>query len=125
MRIVYFTSKTGNTKRFADKLEIPSIRLASGVIINEPYVLFVPTYADTLGKHSVATPIIKFLNDENNRSKLIGVVGFGNRNFGKMFALGSEVVARKCNVPLLDKVELFGTPEDVERVKERINDIRN
>ena len=125
MQVVYFTSKTGNTKRFADKLDFDSTMITKELIMPEPYVLFMPTYADRTGKHSVAPQIIKFLNEEINRNLLQAVVGFGNRNFGNMFALGSEVVSRKCGVPLLHKVELFGTIQDTLIVKERINDLRN
>lgn len=120
MQIVYFTSKTGNTERFAKKLEHKAIKISKGLIIPEPFILFVPTYASNDGKGSVATPIIKFLNDIANRTNLLAVVGFGNRNFGKNFAIGSEVVSLKCKVPVLHKVELFGTQDDVEIVQNRI-----
>lgn len=109
MQVVYFTSKTGNTARFANKLHIKSTQIVKGLIVNEPFVLFVPTYASNNGKGSVATPIINFLNELTNRENLHAIVGFGNRNFGKNFAIGSEVVSLKCKVPILHKVELFGT----------------
>ena len=120
MQIVYFTSKTGNTARFVNKLHRSSIRIASGLIVNEPFVLFVPTYAAGSGKGSVPTPIITFLNELTNRANLHAIVGFGNRNFGKNFAIGSEVVSAKCKVPILHKVELFGNPDDVETVQYRM-----
>lgn len=120
MHIVYFTSKTGNTAKFVDKLKLASTMITKGLIINEPFVLFVPTYASRDGKGSVAKPIINFLNEIKNRSNLTSVVGFGNRSFGENFAIGSEVVSLKCSVPLIHKVELFGTMDDIEIVKERI-----
>lgn len=120
MRIVYFTSKTGNTARFVEKLQRASVKIVKGLIVNDPFVLFVPTYSDRIGKGSVPTPIITFLNELTNRSNLKAIVGFGNRSFGENFAIGSEVVSLKCNVPILHKVELFGTPDDVEKVQYRI-----
>lgn len=122
MQIVYFTSKTGNTARFVNKLQRASVKIVKGLIVNEPFILFVPTYAAMDGKGSVPTPTIKFLNEFTNRSNLRGIVGFGNRNFGKNFAIGSEVISLKCKVPILHKVELFGTPEDVEIVQCRIKE---
>lgn len=122
MKIVYFTSKTGNTARFVNKLERASIRIVKDLIVDEPFILFVPTYAAMDGKGSVPTPMIKFLNELTNRSNLQAIVGFGNRNFGKNFAIGSEVISLKCKVPILHKVELFGTPEDVEKVQYRIKE---
>lgn len=120
MRIVYFTSKTGNTARFVDKLKLASTIITKGLIVNEPFVLFIPTYASREGKGSVAKPIINFLNEIDNRSNLTAIVGFGNRSFGENFAIGSEVVSLKCSVPILHKVELFGTQNDIDIVRDRI-----
>lgn len=122
MQIVYFTSKTGNTARFVDKLKRASHRIVKELIVEEPYILFVPTYAANDGKGSVPTPIITFLNELTNRSNLRAIVGFGNRNFGKNFAIGSDIVSLKCKVPILHKVELFGTLDDVEIVQHRIKE---
>ena len=96
--------------------------MVKGLIVDEPFILFVPTYAAMDGKGSVPTPMIKFLNELTNRSNLQAIVGFGNRSFGKNFAIGSEVISLKCKVPILHKVELFGTPEDVEKVQYRIKE---
>ncbi|QIG66023.1 ribonucleotide reductase stimulatory protein [Ochrobactrum phage vB_OspM_OC] len=120
MLICYFSSKTGNTLRFANKLDIPLKRIELGATVDEPFVLFSPTYADGCGNHPVPPQIIKFLNNVDNRSKMLGVVGFGNRSFGRMFAIGSTVIANKCNVPILGKVELFGNDDDVLYVREKI-----
>jgi protein involved in ribonucleotide reduction len=122
MKIVYFTSKTGNTARFVNKLGMESINISKDLIVKEPFILFIPTYASTDGKRSVPTPIKQFLNESVNRSNLRAIVGFGNRNFGRNFAIGAEVVSLKCKVPILHKVELFGTPEDIEIVKNRIKE---
>lgn len=121
MEIVYFTSKTGNTARFVNKLHMKASEVSKGLIINRPFVLFVPTYAAIDGKGSVPTPIIKFLNELVNRSNLQAIVGFGNRSFGKNFAIGAEVVSLKCKVPIIHKVELFGTQEDVDIVPYRVS----
>lgn len=125
MHIVYFTSNSGNTRRFVEKLDHPATQIKNGLIIDEPFILFMPTYADTSGANSVCTPIKNFLNIEINRRKMVGVVGFGNKNFGQMFAIGSNVVSIKCGVPLLHKVELFGTQDDVRVIEDRIRKYDN
>lgn len=50
MLVVYFSSATENTRRFVDKLGLPSARIPlykndEPLIVNEPYVLVCPTYA--------------------------------------------------------------------------------
>ncbi len=116
--IVYYSSATGNTKRFVEKFDFPNISIKEGLICDQPFILFTPTFADTHGNHTVPKPVIRFLNEERNRNLMLGVVGFGNRNFGRNFAIASEVISSKCQVPLLYKVELFGNNDDILKMKE-------
>jgi protein involved in ribonucleotide reduction len=121
--VVYYSSPSGNTHRFMEALDIRSMRIptsmkADPLIIDEPYVLICPTYADDDGSKAVPKQVIRFLNDLSNRENIQGVIGTGNRNFGELFAHASNVIARKCNVPLLYKLELSGTRIDVENVKQ-------
>lgn len=123
--IVYFSSKSGNTKRFVESLGVRSIVIPISAqedcpIIQEPYVLICPTYADNDGSNAVPKPVIRFLNNPQNRGLMQGVIGAGNRNFGDFFAHSGRVIANKCNVPLLYKLELSGTIDDIERVKKGI-----
>lgn len=120
MNIVYFSSKTGNTKRFAERFNLPKLRIERGLLVNEDYILFCPTYATTDGLHAVPAPVIRFLNVDENRQYLKGVVGFGNRNFGKYFAVASDIIGNKCQIPVLGKVELFGTSHEYNYIKEQI-----
>jgi protein involved in ribonucleotide reduction len=62
----------------------------------------------------------KFLNFKANRELLRGVVGMGNTNFGDHYCRAAEIIAAKIGVPLLYRVEIMGTPDDVEQVKERL-----
>ncbi len=119
MLLVYFSSKSENTHRFVEKVGLPSKRIPfSGMLdVDEPYVLVVPSYGGGEEKGSVPLPVIKFLNNEKNRSFIKGVIGAGNTNFGEMYCYGSKVVAQKCGVPLLYRFELMGTIKDVEAVK--------
>lgn len=121
--IVYFSSTSGNTERFIDSLGSRSIRIPLTMkvdipIINEPYVLITPTYANDDGSNAVPKQVIRFLNEGQNRKTLKGVIGSGNRNFGENFGLAARVIAKKCNVPLLYRFELSGTTDDIINVKQ-------
>lgn len=122
--LVYFSNVTENTKKFMDKLSFDSCRIPihpkkDGLpLATEPYVLVIPTYGNGEASTAVPPQVKKFLNVEQNRNLLRGVIASGNMNFGKKYGRGGEVVARKCNVPLLFKFELLGTPEDVRKVEE-------
>lgn len=125
--LVYFSSVSGNTARFIEKLGMRAQRIPLHVgdtplVVDEPFVLVTPTYGGGQGrgaeKGAVPKQVIRFLNDEDNRALLRGVISAGNTNFGEHFGLAGDIISRKCSVPHLYKLELFGTPEDVTRVSE-------
>ena len=66
--------------------------------------------------------MIKFLNNEHNRSLIRGVIAAGNSNFGPDFCLAGEVISRKCRVPHLYRFELMGDENDVVYVREQLVD---
>ena len=128
--IVYFSSTSGNTERFVDSLGIRSVRIplsmkVDTLVINEPYVLISPTYANYDGSNAVPKQVIRFLNEEQNRKTLKGVIGSGNRNFGENFGLAGQIIAKKCNVPLLYRFELSGTQDDIRNVKQGMEKLWN
>jgi protein involved in ribonucleotide reduction len=45
----------------------------------------------------------------------------GNTNFGDHYCRAAEMISAKTGVPLLYRVEIMGTPDDVEQVKERLD----
>jgi protein involved in ribonucleotide reduction len=47
-------------------------------------------------------------------------VGFGNTNFGEHFCKAADLISAKTGVPVIARVEVFGTNEDVIKVKERL-----
>lgn len=123
--LVYFSSVSGNTARFIEKLGMPALRIPllpsePEVDVDEPFVLVTPTYGGGQGrgheKGAVPKQVIRFLNDEKNRSLLRGVISAGNTNFGDAYCAAGDIISRKCTVPHLYRLELFGTPEDVTRV---------
>lgn len=121
--LVYFSSASGNTHRFVEKLERPAHRIPlyayeEPLLATEPYVLLVPTYGGGPETRAVPKQVIRFLNDERNRKLLRGVMAAGNTNFGEAYAIAGEIIARKCQVPFLYRFEVFGTPDDVTAVHE-------
>ena len=45
------------------------------------------------------------------------MIASGNTNFHEGYCLAGYIISRKCQVPLMYKFELMGTPDDVERVR--------
>ncbi len=121
--LVYFSNYSGNTKRFVDKLGVQSIRIpinGDKLVVSNEYVLFVPTYGGGSDNASIPKQVKKFLNIQENRDLLRGVVGFGNTNFGEHFCKAAEQIASKTGVPLIARVEIFGTEDDVKMIQERL-----
>ncbi|WP_119698589.1 class Ib ribonucleoside-diphosphate reductase assembly flavoprotein NrdI [Microbacterium halotolerans] len=121
--LVYFSSISGNTARFIDKLgmraeRIPLYRSEEPLQVDEPYVLVTPTYGGGDGNGAVPKQVIRFLNDERNRRGIRGVISAGNTNFGEGFCIAGDIISRKCDVPHLYRLELFGTADDVARVSD-------
>jgi protein involved in ribonucleotide reduction len=126
-RLIYFSSTSENTKRFVAKLGIDAARIPlhareSPLVASEPYVLVLPTYGGTGGEGSVPKQVIRFLNDPRNRQQLRGVIGAGNTNFGDNYCMAGDIIAAKCQVPHLYRFELMGTPEDVSRVQQGLEE---
>ena len=121
--LVYFSSVSDNTHRFVQKLGLRANRIPLHIkdeplVATEPYVLVVPTYGGGPDTKAVPKQVIRFLNDERNRTFIRGVIAGGNTNFGEAYGLAGDIIAKKLNVPVLYKFELFGTPDDVRIVQE-------
>lgn len=125
--LVYFSSVSGNTHRFVEKLGLPAHRIPlhpkdGPLVMDEEYVLMVPTYGGGNGRGAVPKQVIKFLNDERNRSLIRGVISGGNTNFGEAYCLAGDIISAKCHVPHMYKFELLGTPRDVQRVHDGLEE---
>lgn len=124
--VVYFSNYSGNTKRFVEKLDIDAIRIpinwdpAHPVYIDKKYVLMVPTYGGGSENSAIPRQVRMFLNIPQNRTLLRGIVGFGNTNFGEHYCKAADMISEKTGAPIIAKVEIFGTPDDVNKVKERL-----
>ncbi|CAM3977622.1 class Ib ribonucleoside-diphosphate reductase assembly flavoprotein NrdI [Helcobacillus massiliensis] len=124
--LVYFSSVSGNTKRFVDKLDysedsvhrIPLRRTEDPLVMEDEFVLVVPTYGGGTVKGAVPKQVITFLNDKRNRTLIRGVITGGNTNFGEAYCKAGDIISAKCQVPHMYRFELFGTPQDVDQVKQ-------
>lgn len=127
--LVYFSSVSGNTARFVERLGMGGTRIPVSPsdpmpVADKPFVLICPTFADGQGRGAVPKQVIKFLNIAENRDLLRGVIAAGNRNFGTTFALAGDVIAQKTNAPVLYRFELAGTETDIIRIKAGLAEFR-
>jgi protein involved in ribonucleotide reduction len=122
MMIVFYSTKSGNTRRFVERLGLPFLAIEENTVVkvDQPFILITPTYS---GK--VPEPVVSFLNESENRQNLLGVVNSGNMNFGADYGAAGRKIASKCNVPLLHVFELTGHLEDIEIVKRKVSKIWN
>ena len=110
-----------NDGSFTDyRIPIDSRDNSSNPVPTTPYVLFVPTYGGGSERSAIPRQVRRFLNVPENRDLLRGVVGLGNTNFGEHFCKAAELISQKTGVPIIARVEIFGTPDDVTKVKERM-----
>lgn len=119
--LVYFSSVSGNTHRFVKKLgieahRIPLYRKDEPLVMEEEFVLMVPTYGGGNEGGAVPKQVIHFLNDKRNRDLIRGVISAGNTNFGEAYCIAGDIISRKCKVPHMYKFELLGTSRDVQTV---------
>ncbi|WP_307741914.1 class Ib ribonucleoside-diphosphate reductase assembly flavoprotein NrdI [uncultured Mobiluncus sp.] len=125
--LVYFSSATENTKRFVERVGVPALRIplhpgSEPLLVDEEYVLMVPSYGGGDTSKAVPKQVIKFLNVEHNRNLCRGVISSGNINFGEAYCIAGKVLSRKLKVPFLYKFELLGTPEDVTAVRKGLEE---
>ncbi|PJX13406.1 class Ib ribonucleoside-diphosphate reductase assembly flavoprotein NrdI [Halomonas sp. 141] len=125
--LVYFSTKSGNTHRFIERLGLSAQRLPLNreeptPRVTQPYILVTPTYGGGHAQGAVPGQVIRFLNDEYNRHLIRGVIASGNTNFGEAYGLAGRIIAQKCRVPLLYRFELFGTDDDVAKVRKGVEE---
>lgn len=124
--IVYFSNYSGNTKRFVEKLNVNAQRIPidwnnhTAITTSSSFVLCVPTYGGGSDRTAIPRQVRHFLNIKENRDNLRGVIGMGNTNFGNHFCKAANLISAKTGVPVIAKIEIFGTEEDVSKVKERL-----
>lgn len=115
--LVVYDSKTGNVKRFINKLNMRAVQIDEQQEVDEPFVLV--TY--TTGFGQVPEKVNSFL--DSNHKMLRGVSASGNRNWGSGFAKSADTISQKYDVPVILKFELSGTSQDTQHFVERVQAI--
>lgn len=137
LHIVYFSNLTDNTHRFCLKLQkyvaengetlnitrIPVKKTDPPVHTDEQYILICPSYGTEKTGH-VPPQVKRFLNEESNRTKCVGVIGTGNINFGPEYAIAGNRLAEKLQVPLLHRFELSGFIADIETIYNQLLNLK-
>ncbi|MFD0713886.1 class Ib ribonucleoside-diphosphate reductase assembly flavoprotein NrdI [Paenibacillus sp. GCM10027626] len=112
--LIAYDSRTGNVRRFINKLQLPAVQIDASMTIDEPFVLV--TY--TTGFGQVPEKILSFL--KNNHTRMRGVSASGNRNWGERYAKSADHISEMYGVPIIGKFELAGTGRDVEQFMEGV-----
>ncbi len=113
MKYVY-ASRTGNVESIVTNLGLDALRIEDGTeSIDDDFVLF--TYTDGAG--DVPPEVSDFLS--SNGSHIKGVVASGDADtFGEdLFCLSADKISEEYGCPILAKVQLDGTEEDMETIK--------
>ena len=121
--LVYFSRRSVYTGRLVEKMGGELVRLPVDASdkppqVDAPFVLVTPTYGGGGDKGAVPKPVIRFLNNPQNRSLIRGVIAAGNTNFGTAYGLAGKIIADKCAIPVLYRFELLGTDDDVANVRQ-------
>jgi protein involved in ribonucleotide reduction len=113
--LIIYASRTGNVKRFIDKLDMNTKAIGDIDVVDEPFVLL--TYTDRFGE--VPKAVSDFL--DKHHEYLVGVSASGNRNWGAdLFARSADKVSQKYGVPIISKFEMSGGKGDVKNFIEGV-----
>lgn len=120
--LVYYSSETENTHALVTKTGLPARRIPISpkdgpLLVDEPFVLVVPTYAAFDGRGANAKQVLRFMDAEDHASLIRGVIGGGNTNFGETYCLAARKISEKYGVPLLYRFELRGTSSDASNIR--------
>lgn len=110
--MIIYASRTGNVRYIVQKLGLPAKDIVEVDQCDAPYLLF--TYTDGLG--SVPPIVDQFMTMYHDQCK--GIIVSGNRNFGHaFFGRAGDALAIKYGIPLIEKLELRGTPSNYEAIR--------
>ena len=118
---VVFLSLTGQTRRFVQKLELPTVEITLQNVfltMDESYIIISPTYDMEVFEY-----FQDFIETGNNQALLKGVAGSENRNFNTSFCQTAKIISATYDVPLLHYFEFHGTQKDVIIIKEKVSEL--
>ncbi|WP_019137821.1 class Ib ribonucleoside-diphosphate reductase assembly flavoprotein NrdI [Cellulomonas massiliensis] len=120
--VYYYSSASGLVRAFAERLGRPAFNLAEREHrrseVDGPWVLLTPSYkTGNEANDTIPEAVRRFLRSAANRRRLVGVMGSGNRNFGRYYQHAAREIAARSGRPVLFEFELSGTPWDVQECR--------
>lgn len=118
--VVVYDSLTGQTKRFAQKLNEKIININDDVEINKViYSNLILLCTRTFNFGEIPKSTKNFLDKYSN--KVMGVCVSGNKNWGTNYGRAGDLIEEIYHIPLILKFEASGLNEDVDYVIKWIN----
>ncbi len=109
--LVLYASKTGNIEKFLKKTGInPILKINDG---NEPLKEDCILLTYTTGIGEIPEEISMFV--KNHHSKIKGVIGSGNKNWGLAFCNSAKIINKQYNIPILMTFEMSGNTHDIRK----------
>lgn len=126
--IYFYSSTSGMVRQFAQALGRPVFDLTEREVRQSvpegPWVLLTPSYkTGNADNDTIPEPVKRFLQDPATRRRMVGVMGSGNRNFGRHYQAAARDIAKRSKRPVLFEFELQGTQWDVEEAKELLREL--
>ena len=126
--VYYYSSSSGLVRSFAERLDRPvrdlSVREVRLSEVDGPWVLLTPSYkTGNDANDTIPEAVRRFLRSAHNRRLLVGVMGSGNRNFGRYYQKAAREIAERSGRPVIFEFELAGTPWDVEECRRILEDL--
>ncbi len=126
--VYYYSSASGLVRSFAERLGRPVFNLADREHrqseVDGPWVLLTPSYkTGNDSNDTIPEGVRRFLRSDHNRRLMVGVMGSGNRNFGRHYQMAARLIAERSHRPILFEFELAGTPWDVEECRRILEEL--
>lgn len=126
--IYYYSSASGLVRLFAERLGRPVYNLAEREHrlseADGPWVLLTPSYkTGNANNDTIPEAVKRFLRKPSNRRLLVGVMGSGNRNFGRFYQKAAREIAEVSGRPILFEFELSGNPWDLTECQRIMADL--
>jgi protein involved in ribonucleotide reduction len=110
--VIYFDTKTGNVRRFVEKL-ISVDSCIKAININDLSECSEAGHLITFTTGSGFVPVTTSYFMERYHELILSVSSSGNRNWGRNFALSASILSAQFDKPILHRFELAGTESDI------------
>ncbi len=126
--VYFYSSASGLVRSFAERLGRPvldlSVREHRLSEADGPWVLLTPSYKTGNDRNdTIPEAVRRFLRSPVNRRRMVGVIGSGNRNFGRHYQMAARQIAERSGRPVLFEFEIAGTPWDVAECRRILDEL--